>query len=139
MADTLDINEIEQSAAARIEIAKKVKELATLVDRVFPGFGVYIERRTDNGAEMIRYRRNLSALPAVDQIETVLRDAKAPTQKQDLLNEIHRRGGNVTENTLSIYLSRYDRFVSHGKGMWWINPNNYSNGEEIFQNEKAGA
>ena len=48
-------------------------------------------------------------------------------------------GGNVSENTLSIYLSRYDRFVSHGKGKWWINPNNYSNGTEIFENEKAGA
>jgi hypothetical protein len=140
MAEILDINEIERSAATRIEIAKKAKELAALVERVFPGYGVYIERRGDNGAEpRIRYRRDLSALPAVDQVETVLRDAKAPMQKRDLLNEIHRRGGNVSENTLSIYLSRYDRFISHGKGKWWIEPNNYSNGREIFEDEKAGA
>jgi hypothetical protein len=140
MPETLDINEIEQSATARIEIAKKAKELAALVGRVFPGYGVYIERRGDNdAAPRIGYRRDdLSSLPAVEQVETVLRDAKAPMQKQDLLNEIRRRGGNVSENTLSIYLSRYDRFVSHGKGTWWVDRNNYSNGSEIFQNEKAG-
>ena len=137
MAETLDINEIEQSAATRMQIARKVKELAALVEQVFPGYGVYIERRRDT--EMIRYRRNLSALPVVDQVETVLRDSKAPMKKQDLFNEIQRRGGSVSENTLSIYLSRYDRFISHGKGMWWIDPHNYSNGTEIFQDEKAGA
>ena len=137
MAEILDINEIEQSGATRMQIAKKVKELAALVEQVFPGYGVYIERRGDNG--MTRNHRNLSALPVVDQVETVLRDAKAPMKKQDLFNEIQRRGGSVSENTLSIYLSRYDRFVSHGKGKWWINPNNYSNGTEIFENEKAGA
>src|SRR5207248_8521627 len=96
MAETLDINEIEQSAAIRLQIAKKTKELEALVERVFPGYGIYIERRGKNGAGMTRYRRNLSALPVVDQVETVLRDAKAPMQKQDLLNEIHRRGGNVS-------------------------------------------
>jgi hypothetical protein len=137
MAETLDINEIEQSAATRMQIARKVKELAALVEQVFPGYGVYIGRR--RGTEMIRYRRNLSALPVLDQVETVLRDSKAPMKKQELFNEIQRRGGSVSENTLSIYLSRYDRFVSHGKGKWWINPNNYSNGTEIFENEKAGA
>src|SRR5215470_16601360 len=99
MADTLDINEIEKSATTRIEIAKKTKELAALVESVFPGYGVYIERRAEG---VTRYKRVLSALPALEQVETVLRDSKAPMQKQDLLNEIHRRGGNVSENTLSI-------------------------------------
>ena len=139
MTEALDINEIERSAATRMEIAKKVKELGELVERVFPGYGVYIERRRENSAGITRYQRDLASLPVVDQVETVLRDAKAPMKKQDLRNEIHRRGGNVSENTLSIYLSRYDRFVSHGKGKWWIDQNNYSNRTEVFQDEKAGA
>jgi hypothetical protein len=136
MADTLDINEIEQSGATRLEVAKKTKELTALVERVFPGYAVYIQRRDKNGdGEVLRYRRDLSALSVLEQVETVLRESGAPMQKRDLFKEIYRRGGNVSQNTLSIYLSRYDRFVSHGNGRWWINPANYSNETEVSAKE----
>jgi hypothetical protein len=113
---------------------KKAKELASLVETAFPGYAVYIERRRKNGSNPViqNPRANISSLPALEQVETVLREAKAPMQKQDLFNEIHRRGGNINKNTLSIYLSRYPRFVSHGQGVWWIDPANYSNGTEVF-------
>src|SRR5437762_8849999 len=106
MDDTLNINEIEQSAANRLQVAKKAKELAALVEQVFPGYGVYIERRKDASAAQ-HGRADISSLPVLDQVETVLREANGPMQKRDLFNEIHRRGGNISENTLSIYLSRY--------------------------------
>lgn len=128
--DTLNISQIEQSAAVRLEVAKKAKELASLVDRAFPGYAVYIERRGNDSAKPVIHgaSADLSNLPALDQVETVLREARAPMEKRDLFNTIHQRGGTISMNTLSIYLSRYPRFVSHGRGLWGVDPNNHSNG-----------
>jgi hypothetical protein len=129
MADTLDVNEIEQSAATQLEVAKKAKELTALVERVFPGYAVYIQQRDKNGEEqVVRFRRDLSALPKLEQVEFVLREAGGPMQKQDLFNEIHRRGGTISQNTLSIYLSRYPGFISDGHGMWSLYA---ANGTEV--------
>lgn len=120
MADTLDVNEIEQSAATRMEVAKKTKELGVLVEKVFPGFTVAIVRQTNTASKQQpeARKRALWGLPALEQVETVLREAKAPLQKRDLFDTIHARGGNVSLNTLSIYLSRYPQFVRQGEGRW---------------------
>ena len=123
MAEILEINTIERAAARQIEIAKKVRELTTLIEQVFPGYGVYIERRQHrqkNKAIAVTKGGDLANLPLLEQVETVLREATRPLQKQNLLKKIYRRGGNVSENTLSIYLSRYPQFISRGHGKWSI-------------------
>src|SRR5438045_3755537 len=115
MADTLDIKEMEESGTIRLEVARKTAELTAQVERAFPGFTVAIVRQTksDTNPQPERRKRPLSWLPALQQVETVLREATAPVHKQDLLEAIHSRGGDVSVNTLSIYLSRYPQFVRH--------------------------
>jgi hypothetical protein len=126
MADTLDINSIERGAAKQIEIAKRVRELTTLVNEVFPGYSVNIERLKGGKRTGSVNTGDFASLPLLEQVETVLRDVKRPMQKRNLLKAIHRRGGNVSENTLSIYLSRYDQFVNRGRGKWSVNRSNGS-------------
>ncbi len=127
MTDILDINTIERGAARQMEVARKTKELATLVDHVFPGYAVFIERRKKSKTTGDSTKGGgLAGLALLDQVETVLSEAKRPMQKRNLLKEIHRRGGTVSENTLSIYLSRYPQFVSRGHGKWSIDRKNGS-------------
>lgn len=125
MADILDINAIERGAARQIELAKKIRDLGTLVNEVFPGYAVYIERRKKD-KRIGGNTGDFASLALLNQVETVLRDVKRPMQKRNLLKAIHRRGGNVSESTLSIYLSRYPQFVNRGRGKWSINRSNGS-------------
>jgi hypothetical protein len=116
--DTLDISEIERSAAVRLEIARKAKELALLIELNFPGFGVYIEKRNGQTAEPVPTRASLKGMAGAKQVATVLREAAGPMSKRDILREIESRGGTVGLDTLTSYLSRYDQFVPEGNGIW---------------------
>jgi hypothetical protein len=127
MADILDIRTIERGAARQMEVAKKVRELNALIANVFPGYELSIARGSTSGQKekvTIPTQGDFGDLPLLAQVETVLRSSKRPMQKKNLLKEIHSRGGDVSANTLSIYLSRYPQFVRRGHGKWSINRKN---------------
>lgn len=119
--ETLNLDQLERSAETQLEIAKRAKELEALVSRAFPGYRVYIESR--NGASkdaVTKQFSNLSHLPGVGQIETILRDARVPLTKGALLGAIQDRGGTMNMDTLTSYLSRYPQFANSGRGLWTL-------------------
>jgi hypothetical protein len=118
--ESLDVAKLERSAAANLEIAKKTKELQTLVGREFPGFQVFISRMevSLNANGVHRNGGGFAHLSGVDQVETILRETRVPVKKKVLLAAIHDRGGHMNMATLTSYLSRYPKFKKHGHGIW---------------------
>jgi hypothetical protein len=142
MATTLDIRQIEEIASAQLEVAKRIKELEALLQKSFPGFKVYIEKREgrqedtrkDKGGVTASLGAKISHLSSLEQMEHVLRQIRTPMSKQDLCVAIRERGGHVGIDTITSYLSRFrnTRFKSYGHGVWGLAEGTVSNGTEVF-------
>lgn len=134
--DSLDITQLERSASATLEIAQRAKELERLVNATFPGYRVFIERRTTSGARNNGESANLSPtdfkdMSGVKQIETILRETRVPIKKLALLAALRDRGSKMNLDTLTSYLSRYPQFINRGHGIWGLPEKYYSSGTEV--------
>lgn len=121
------IEEIEQKGKTQLEIARRMRELIQLVEATFPGNSVYIgpsesavSSNARNGSETSSRHTSRLAVPMKDQIASVLRDNGGKMQKTAIFQEIQKKGGTMSFETLSAYLTRHGCFQKLGGGMWRI-------------------
>jgi hypothetical protein len=108
-------------------VIEKFKQLRPLVEAVYPGFTLQIaSKETGLISDLLspsphptigdNADSNFQSLSGVKQIELIMEEAGQPISKKALWREIQRRGSDITEQTLTSYLSKH--FASHSRGVW---------------------
>ena len=122
---SLDISQIKLDAQLRLQLAEKAEELQRLASRLYPGSNVLISDGTDSNKPPLRVEglngsADFAKLPFQQQIIRAFRDAGKPVSKNDLLQELERRGSKISNGTLLSYLSRGkgDSFERVERGLW---------------------
>ena len=120
----LDISQIKLNAQLHLQYTEKVEELQRLSSRLFPGSKVMIS----DGENSIKPAVSITSLfvdsdfkklPFQQQIIRVLKDAGKAISKNDIFEELQKRGSEIATATLASYLSRgKDVFARVEPGLW---------------------
>ena len=120
----LDISQLKLDAQLRLQFAEKAEELQRLAERLYPGSKVLISDGENSSKPAVAISTlavdsDFKKLPFQQQIIRVLKDAGKAISKNDIFEELQKRGSEIATATLASYLSRgKDVFARVEPGLW---------------------
>jgi hypothetical protein len=116
----LNLEQIQQDAAGRLELVKKTKELQAFASEIYPGCRIMIVLPDADENDAPKSGRQVFAnLSGIEQIVTVFMMCGPQMELQQVFAEITRRGGQMSMETLMTHLSRNKEFFTNvARGIW---------------------